>query len=123
MVARGWTISRRLYAGFGALLLLTVMAGAVAIWGSAGIKADVETVMQRSAELQRAMKIQIALFKIESGEKSVLWAGLDNDRRLYESSKAVVTTEYALADRQVDDLAALLTSGTTRPRRARCVKP
>src|SRR6185295_18953614 len=31
MVARGWTISKRLYAGFGALLLLTVLAGVVAI--------------------------------------------------------------------------------------------
>jgi CHASE3 domain sensor protein len=60
MLADRWTIGKRLYAGFGALLLLTVMAGAVAIWGSAGIKADVQTVMQRSAELQRAQKIQIA---------------------------------------------------------------
>jgi methyl-accepting chemotaxis protein len=110
MQADRWTIGKRLYAGFGALLLLTVLAGCVAIWGSSGIKTDVETVMKRSAELQRAQKIQIALFKIESGEKSVLWSGLDNDKRLYESSKAAVTSEYELASKQVDDLAALLRS-------------
>jgi len=111
MVARGWTISRRLYAGFGALLLLTVLAGVVAIWGSSRIKANVETVTQRSSELQRAMTIQTALFKVESGEKSILWAGLDNDKQLYESSKRAVIAEYALADKQIDDLAATLANG------------
>jgi len=111
MVARRWTISKRLYAGFGALLLLTVLAGLVAIVGSSRIKANVETVTQRSAELQRAMTIQTALFKVESGEKSILWAGLDNDKQLYESSKRAVITEYSLADKQIDDLAATLTNG------------
>ena len=111
MVARRWTISKRLYAGFGALLLLTVLAGVVAIVGSSKIKANVETVTQRSAELQRAMTIQTALFKVESGEKSILWAGLDNDKQLYESSKRAVINEYALADKQIDDLAATLTNG------------
>src|SRR3989442_8387942 len=96
MLADRWTIGKRLYAGFGALVLLTGLAGGVAIWGSSGIKDDVETVMQRSAELQRAQKIQIALFKIESGEKSVLWSGLDNDRRLFESSKAALTNPNQL---------------------------
>src|SRR5256885_11089169 len=100
MVQDRWTIGRRLHAGFGALLLLTVLAGSVAIWGSSRIKANVETVTQRSAELQRAMTIQTALFKVESGEKSILWAGLDNDRPLYQSSKRAVIDEYELADKQ-----------------------
>ena len=111
MVAGRWTISKRLYTGFGALLLLTVLAGSVAIWGSSRIKANVETVTQRSAELQRAMTIQTALFKVESGEKSILWAGLDNDRPLYQSSKRAVIDEYELADKQIDELAAALANG------------
>src|SRR5438876_4947277 len=96
MVQDRWTIGRRLHAGFGALLLLTVLAGGVAIWGSSRIKADVETVTQRSADLQQALTIQTALFKIEGGEKSILWAGLDNDRRLYDASKSDVSNQYEL---------------------------
>ena len=110
MVAGRWTISKRLYTGFGALLLLTVLAGSVAIWASSRIKANVETVTQRSTELQRAMTILTALFKIESGEKSILWAGLDNDRQLYESSKRAVLSEFELAGKQVDELTATLTN-------------
>ncbi len=110
MVQDRWTIGRRLHAGFGALLLLTVLAGGVAIWGSSRIKADVETVTQRSADLQQALTIQTALFKIEGGEKSILWAGLDNDRRLYDASKSDVSSQYELVHRQIEDLAASLTN-------------
>src|SRR6266550_3600406 len=105
-----WTIGRRLHAGFGALLLLTVLAGGVAIWGSSRIKADVETVTQRSGELQRALTIQTALFKIEGAEKSILWAGLDNDRRLYDASKRGVITENEIVNKQIEELAASLTN-------------
>jgi len=110
MVQDRWTIGRRLHAGFGALLLLTVLAGGVAIWGSSRIKADVETVTQRSADLQQALTIQTALFKIEGGEKSILWAGLDNDRRLYDASKSDVSNQYELVHKQIEDLAASLTN-------------
>jgi methyl-accepting chemotaxis protein len=105
-----WTIGRRLHAGFGALLLLTVLAGGVAIWGSSRIKADVETVTLRSGELQRALTIQTALFKIEGAEKSILWAGLDNDRPLYDASKRGVITENEIVNKQIEELAASLTN-------------
>lgn len=111
MIAR-WTISQRLYAGFGALLLLTVLAGAVAVWASSKIRADVETVTERSAELQRALTIQTALSRIESLEKTMLWAGLDNDRTLYDASKAEAMREYDLAIEQVEELAGSLTERT-----------
>src|SRR5438105_11415859 len=110
MVQDRWTIGRRLHAGFGALLLLTVLAGVLAIWGSSSIKADVETVTQRSADLQRALTIQTALFKIEGGEKSILWAGLDNDRRLYDASKSDASNQYERVHKQSEDLAAALTN-------------
>src|SRR2546422_7135569 len=109
MVQDRWTIGRRLHAGLGALLLLTVLAGGVAIWGSSRIKADVETVTQRSADLQQALTIQTALFKIEGGEKSILWAGLDNDRRLYDASKSDVSNQYELVHKQIEELAPPLT--------------
>ncbi|TMG79282.1 MAG: hypothetical protein E6H78_20460, partial [Betaproteobacteria bacterium] len=110
MVEDRWTIGRKLYAGSGALLLLTVLAGGVAIWGSAKIKADVETVTGRSGELQRSLTIQTALFKIEGGEKSILWAGVDNDRPMYDASKRGVLGQYDVVHKQIEELAASLTS-------------
>ena len=104
-----WTIGRKLYAGFGTLLLLTVIAGIVAIWGSSRIKGDVETVTQRSVELQRALSIQTALYKIESAEKTILWAGVDNDRPLYDSSKRAVLEQHGVAQKDIDALASSLT--------------
>ena len=102
------TIGQRLFAGCGVLLLLTVMEGGVALWGSSRLRSDLDTVTKRSAELQRTLTIQTSLFKIESSVKSMLWAGVDNDRPLYEASKKASMTEYDLASRQVDELAAML---------------
>lgn len=109
-----WTIGRRLYAGLGAFLFLTVLAGGVATWGSSRIKNDVDTMSQRATELQRALSIQTALFKIESSEKSMLWAGLDNDRPLYDASKAAVNSEYEGMSAQVAALEATLDVETDR---------
>jgi methyl-accepting chemotaxis protein/methyl-accepting chemotaxis protein-1 (serine sensor receptor) len=114
MVLDHWTIGRRLYTGCGALLGLTVLAGAVAVWGAAQIKGDVDIVTQRAAGLEYAMSVQTSLYKIESREKTVLWAGLDNDRGLYEASKAAVAAEYDVAQRQVDDLIRLMESDGDR---------
>jgi methyl-accepting chemotaxis protein len=114
MVVDHWTIGRRLYTGCGALLALTVLAGGVAIWGASRIKGDVDIVTRRAAGLEHAMSVQTSLFKIESREKTLLWAGLDNDRALYDSSKAAVAAEYESAQRQVDELTTLVESETDR---------
>ena len=108
MAEERWTIGRQLYAGFGALLLLTVLAGVVAIWGSSRIKGDVETVTQRSDQLQRALSVQTALYKIESAEKTILWAGLDNDKPLYEASKKAVLDQYSAAQKDIEGLTSSL---------------
>ena len=108
MAEERWTIGRQLYAGFGALLLLTVLAGVVAIWGSSRIKGDVETVTLRSDQLQQALSIQTALYKIESAEKTILWAGLDNDRPLYDASKKAVLEQYAVAQKDIEGLTSSL---------------
>ena len=112
MAEERWTIGRQLYAGFGALLLLTVLAGVVAIWGSSRIKGDVETVTQRSDQLQRALSIQTALYKIESSEKTILWAGLDNDKSLYDSSKKAVLEQYGAAQKDIEGLTSSLADGS-----------
>src|SRR5919106_3129335 len=104
MLVDRWTIGQRLYGGLTAFLALIVLAGGVATWSSSRIKNDVDTMAQRATELQRALAIQTALFKIESSEKTLLWAGLDNDRALYDTSKAAVAAEYDSAQRQVDEL-------------------
>jgi methyl-accepting chemotaxis protein/methyl-accepting chemotaxis protein-1 (serine sensor receptor) len=44
----------------------------------------------------------------------MLWAGLDNDRRLYDSSKAAIVNEYDLTSGEVDALAASLKNDTDR---------
>jgi methyl-accepting chemotaxis protein/methyl-accepting chemotaxis protein-1 (serine sensor receptor) len=106
-VDRG-TIGQKLFAGFGALLLLTVLEASVAFWGSSRIRADVEAMTLRSAELRHILTIQTALFKIESGVKSMLWAGVDNNRPLYESSKKISVDQYELATKEVGELSALL---------------
>jgi len=114
MWANGRTISQKLYAGMGALLLLTMMEGAVALWGSSKIKAEVATVTERSNELQRALTIHTALVKMESSVKGLLWAALDNDRVLYDASKKATLDEYERASKQIDELAALLTDRDDR---------
>src|SRR5262245_42359632 len=106
-----WTIGRRLYVGCGALLALTLLAGAVAIAGSAQIKGDVDTVIDRAGVLQRAMSLQTALFKIEGREKTMLWAGLDNNVTQYKQSKSALSTDYEQAAREVEALANIVDSG------------
>src|SRR5258706_6064603 len=105
------TIAGRLFAGTGALLLLTLLEGAVALWGSSAIKADVDTVTVRADQLQRAQTVYNSLLKMESGVKGMLWAGLDNDRAAYETAKKSSLAEYTLASTHVDELSALLSRG------------
>ena len=45
MLANSRTIGEKLYAGVGVLLLLTVLEGGVAVWGSASIQANIQEVM------------------------------------------------------------------------------
>ena len=109
-----WTIGRRLYVGCGALLALTILAGVVAVAGTARIKGDVDTVIDRASVLQRALTIQTALFKIEGREKTMLWAGLDNNVALYRQSKASLGADYEQAGREVDALASMVDSAADR---------
>ena len=52
-----WTIGRRLYVGCGALLALTILAGAVAVAGTARIKGDVDTVIVGGRVLMREGRV------------------------------------------------------------------
>jgi methyl-accepting chemotaxis protein len=108
------TIGQKLFAGMGVLLLLTVLEGGVALWGSARVEADITMVTRRSGELQRTLAIHTSLFKIESSVKNMLWAGLDNDQTLYAASKKASIDEFAVASTEVDDLQARLTEKTDR---------
>ncbi len=109
-----WTIGQRLYAGCGVFLALTAIAGSVAIGGSARIKGDVATVTKRATELQSALAVQAALYKIESLEKTMLWAALDNDRSLYDASKGATLERYEEARQIVDTLAGMVDSDGDR---------
>jgi methyl-accepting chemotaxis protein len=109
-----WTIGQQLYAGCAALLLITAAAGTVAIAGTARIKGDVDTVSARAIELQQALLIQTSLHKIESRQKTMLWAALDNDQALYNATKQTVLSEYELAERYVDALTKMVESEDDR---------
>ena len=104
MVSDKRTIGEKLYAGVGVLLLLTVVQGGVAVWGSARVEADITEVTQRSGELQRTLSIYTSLFKIESSVKSMLWAALDNDQALYAAEKKTSLNEFTAASQAVDAL-------------------
>jgi len=110
MLAVRRTIGGKLYAGMGVLLVLTVLEGGVAVWGSARVAADIREVTQRSGELQRTIAIYTSLFKIESSVRTMLWAGLDNDRDLYAAAKQASLDEFATASRGVDALQGSLTN-------------
>ena len=109
-----WTIGQQLYAGCAALLLITAAAGTVAIAGTARIKGDVDTVSARAIELQQALLIQTSLHKIESRQKTMLWAALDNDQALYNATKQTVLSEYELAERYVNALTKMVVSEDDR---------
>ncbi|HEX6161975.1 MAG TPA: methyl-accepting chemotaxis protein [Vicinamibacterales bacterium] len=106
MLTEKRTIGEKLYAGVGMLLLLTVVEGGVAVWGSARVEADINEVTQRSGELQRTLAIYTSLFKIESSVKSMLWAALDNDQALYAAEKKATLAEFTAASQAADALAA-----------------
>jgi methyl-accepting chemotaxis protein/methyl-accepting chemotaxis protein-1 (serine sensor receptor) len=118
MVADKRTIGEKLYAGVGALLLLTIVEGGVAVWGSARVEADITEVTQRSAELQRTLSIYTSLFKIESGVKSMLWAALDNDQALYAAEKKGTVDEFTSASQAVDALASGLSDHNSQEQAA-----
>lgn len=110
MVAESRTIGEKLYAGIGVLLVLTVIEGSVAVWGSARVTADINEVTQRSGELQRTLAIYTSLFKIESSVKSMLWAALDNDQALYAAEKKTSLDEFTSASQAADALNSVLTN-------------
>jgi CHASE3 domain sensor protein len=110
MLAVRRTIGEKLYAGMGVLLVLTVLEGSVALWSSARVAADITDVTQRSGELQRTIAIYTSLFKIESSVRTMLWAGLDNDRELYASAKKTSLDEFTTASQGVDALTGSLAS-------------
>jgi methyl-accepting chemotaxis protein/methyl-accepting chemotaxis protein-1 (serine sensor receptor) len=112
MVTDKRTIGEKLFAGVGVLLLLTVVEGGVAVWGSARVEADIAEVTQRSGELQRTLSIYTSLFKIESSVKSMLWAALDNDQQLYAAEKKTSLDEFAAASQAVDALATGMANGS-----------
>jgi methyl-accepting chemotaxis protein/methyl-accepting chemotaxis protein-1 (serine sensor receptor) len=114
MLLDRWTISKKLYAGCGTFVTLTALASAVAVIGTSRIKGDVDMLSRRAATLQHALTIQATLFKIESQEKSMLWAGLDADRAQYAKSKATVAAEYDRATGELDSLAATADSDADR---------
>jgi methyl-accepting chemotaxis protein/methyl-accepting chemotaxis protein-1 (serine sensor receptor) len=109
-----WTIGKRLYAGCGAFLGLTLLAALVAVGGSSRIKGDVDTVSARAAVLQHALTLQATLYKIESRQKTMLWAGLDNDVTLYNSAKSSAVGEYEQANEGIRALAASVESEADR---------
>jgi methyl-accepting chemotaxis protein len=102
-----WRISQRLYTACGTFVALTVLASAVAVLGTSRIKEDVDTVAQRAAVLRQTLTVQATLFKIESLQKSMLWAGLDGDRALYTKAKEAVGTEYEYVEELVRELETL----------------
>ena len=102
------TIGEKLYVGMGLLLLLTVIEGGVAMWGSARVAADINEVTARSAELQRTLAVYTSLFKIESSVKNMLWAGLDNNQALYAAEKKKGFDEFETASKTVDALSITL---------------
>jgi methyl-accepting chemotaxis protein len=114
MFTNRWTIGQQLYVGCGALLLVTVLAGAVAISGAARIKGDVDTVSARAGELQQALLIQASLHKIESRQKTMLWAALDGDATLYNSTKQSVLSEFDLAEGYVGALSKMVQTDADR---------
>ena len=114
MVADGRTVGQKLFAGMGVLLALTVIEGGVALWGSARVETGVSLVAERSLELQRTLAIHTALFKIESSVKSMLWAGLDNDRDSYAAAKDTGVKEFAKAGKELEALTGQLTTESDR---------
>jgi methyl-accepting chemotaxis protein len=108
MVSEKRTIGEKLFAGVGVLLLLTVVEGGVAVWGSARVQRDIAEVTQSSGELQKTLAIYTSLFKIESSVKSMLWAGLDNDQALYAAEKKASLAEFTAASQSVDALTATM---------------
>ena len=100
------TIGKRLYVGCGTFLALALMAGTVAVSVSSRIKGDLETVTSRASTLQHALALQALLFKIESGQKTMLWAGLDNDVNLSGRMRAAINTDFELATRETEAILA-----------------
>ena len=74
-----FTIGTKLYAGCASLLALITLTGAVAMFGASNIKGDLSVVTARADQLRHALTIQNSLLRIESQEKTMLWAGLDSE--------------------------------------------
>jgi methyl-accepting chemotaxis protein len=109
-----WPISRKLYVGCGTFVGLTVLASVVAVVGTSRINGDVETLSRHTKVLEQALSIQAALFKIESLQKTMLWAGLDADRTLYAKAKTSIATEYERTGAQLDELSRAADDDSSR---------
>lgn len=101
-----WTVGKTLYAWCATFVALIVLAGTVAIVGTSRIRADIDAVSRRTTVLQHALTIQATLGRIESQQKTMLWAGLDGNHSLYTKSKETVTAEYSRAAAELDALSA-----------------
>ncbi|HKY23231.1 MAG TPA: methyl-accepting chemotaxis protein [Vicinamibacterales bacterium] len=109
------TIGKRLYLGCGTFLALTVLAGTVAVSVASGIKSDLETVSSRATTLQHALTLRAILSKIESQQKTMLWAGLDNDLALGARARAAINADFDEGTREVEAILAAAGQESDQP--------
>jgi methyl-accepting chemotaxis protein/methyl-accepting chemotaxis protein-1 (serine sensor receptor) len=112
---KSWTVGRKLLAGVGALNLLLVLSGGVAIWVANGHQALLEEAVDRTTtRLDLAVGLRADAHAAEAALVSAQLAGNVKDRKTAESARKAATDAITSLETKVGRLQALLTAEDER---------
>jgi methyl-accepting chemotaxis protein len=108
-MVKGWTVSRKLFMGAGALTALVVVLGGVA-WRSASAIQDrlMETGNHTARRLSLALEAQAAVETIYSAQRAMILAVIAKDAREFATQQQCARQAMDRGSQQLDQLAPLM---------------
>jgi methyl-accepting chemotaxis protein len=106
----GWTISKKLFAGLGTLIVLLIASSALAIWSASEIYNRLETTGSKTAKkLELALQVADGLDQSYSAAKSMVLAGMAANKSWYADEESRVQAAMDQVSARLEELKPFLT--------------
>ncbi len=102
-----WSISKKLYAGFGSLVVTAMVIGGIALWSSSALKGRVDQLASVSGKaLQQAADVRFLVADLNARERLVVIATAKQDKAVITAETRQIQEVYGNLTRMVDELKA-----------------
>ncbi len=113
-MAQDWTIGRKLMSGLGALVVLTLVGGAVAVWNARTLNATQDATLVAGRQMRFVTEIEAFLRALEAGQQEMIVGALTHDDSAARRGKATVDGSLDEIKQKFDALAATPLDGAER---------